>query len=345
MIVLLSGQIKNIGDFLITDRAKKLFQEFVDKDVLLLDRTKDLTPFLDKINNSRFVVLCGGPAYAPNIYKGIYPLVDDLSEIKVPIIPFGLGWSGDPAGQPEKFSFNDESSLFLKNIHENIEFSSCRDEITEGIIQQNGYKNVQMTGCPVWYDLEFINDDFVPKEIKSIVITTPADPRLFWQTIKLVRSMKKEFAKGTFYLSFHRGILPDKYTKVVTSIGYLLMCIGSKLFVPKIIIRDIAYDMEKMKFYEDIDFHIGYRVHAHLYFLSRRVPTVLINEDGRGMGMVKTLKMPMLNINDKNLFEKITETVRRYKSMDYTDFTKSKSVFDEKFVVMKNFLKNLSSKY
>ena len=345
MIVLLSGQIKNIGDFLITDRAKKLFEEYVDKDVVILDRTKDLTKDLETINKARFVVLCGGPAYASNIYKGIYPLVDDLSKIKAPIIPFGLGWSGFPINRPEDFRFDEVSQDFLEKVHESIDFSSCRDAITHQIITGNGLHNVKMTGCPVWYDLNFINVTFKPRDIKKIVITTPAAPRLFWQTIKLVKLMKKEFPNGNFYFSFHRGILPDKYTKVVTSIGYLLMCIGAKCITPSIKIRDIAYDLERMKFYEDMDFHIGYRVHAHLYFLSRRIPTVLINEDGRGTGMVTTLKMPVLNIQDKELFNKIRQTVQKYKEKDFGDFDKAADVFKEKFEVMTEFLNNLNAKY
>ena len=115
--------------------------------------------------------------------------------------------------------------------------------------------------------------------------------------------------------------------------------------MPKVQIKDISYNLDKMNFYEKMDFHIGYRVHAHLYFLSRRIPTVLINEDGRGTGMVKTLKMPVLNIDDKNLFDKIKDTLRKYNSDDYGDFIEVKTVFDQKFKVMKSFLENLSTKY
>ena len=346
MIVLLSGQIKNIGDFLITDRAKKLFEAFVDKDIVILDRTKKLDAHLETINNARFVVLCGGPAYASDIYKGIYPLVDDISKITVPIIPYGLGWCGFPIGKPLEFKFNNVSAEFLKTVHNTIDFSSCRDEITEQVVNNNGYTNVTMTGCPVWYDLGYIDNDFTNFSAKNIVITTPAAPRLFWQTIKLVRVMKKEFPNAeNVYYTFHRGIMPDKYTKLVTSIGYILMCIGAKIVLPKIKIKDVAYDLDKLDFYKDMDFHIGYRVHAHLYFLSQRKPSVLINEDGRGVGMVSTLKMPLLNIDDPQLFGKITETLQKYKQNNLKDFENVKAVFDEKFVVMKNFLKNLHNKY
>ena len=234
MIVLLSGQIKNIGDFLITDRGRKLLEHYVDKEIHILDRTKDLTPHLDIINKSRFVVLCGGPAYATDIYGGIYPLVDDLDKIKVPIIPFGLGWSGFPINRPQDFQFDSKSENFLKRVHGGILSSSCRDETTEFIVKNNGFQNVSMTGCPVWYDLNYIDEKFSPRKIENIVITTPAAPRLFWQTIKLVYLVKKEFPKGNFYFSFHRGIMPDKHTKLVTSIGYFLMCLGAKIVIPKL---------------------------------------------------------------------------------------------------------------
>ena len=345
MIVLLSGQIKNIGDFLITERARQLFEAFVDDEIVILDRTQELSPHLDLINRSRFLVLCGGPAYASNIYKGIYPLVEDLSKITVPIIPFGLGWSGSPAGKPESFKFDNASQEFLNKVHASIDASSCRDEITEGILLSAGFKNVKMTGCPVWYDLGFIEKEFITRDLNKVVITTPASPRLLWQTLKLVRTVKKELPGATFYLSFHRGILPDRHTPFLVGMAYVLMCIGSFLIVPSIKIRDISYDLNKMRFYEDMDFHIGYRVHAHLYFLSRRLPSVLINEDGRGMGMMKTLELPMLNKKDPDLFEKVRSTIRKYRAGEYSDFDRVKEIFDQKFAMMKGFMENLKNRY
>ena len=42
MIVLLSGEKKNIGDFLITERARKLFAHLLDDEIIILDRFKNL---------------------------------------------------------------------------------------------------------------------------------------------------------------------------------------------------------------------------------------------------------------------------------------------------------------
>lgn len=342
MIVLLSGQIKNIGDFLITDRAKKLLEEFVDEETVILDRTKKLDDHLETINKSKMVILCGGPAYAPDIYKGIYPLVDDLSKIKVPIIPFGLGWCGRPSGAPEKFKFNDESQSFLENVHNVIKNSSCRDNITEKVLNLNGFENVTMTGCPVWYDLPSIGKSFdEKKEIKKIVFTTAADPKLIKQTVSLIKVLKKHFPKAEITMTYHRGILPDKYTTIRATIGYLAMALGAKLVSRKIKVKDVAYDLRRLDFYDDCDFHLGYRVHAHLYFLSKRLPSILINEDGRGKGMVQTMDLPVFNIEDPDMVQKVDMEIKKYRNNSFKDFKRIGTYLDNHFNTMKEFLVNL----
>lgn len=342
MVILLSGQIKNIGDFLITDRAKSLIEEFVDKEVVILDRTKELNSKLDLINKSRFIVLCGGPAYAPNIYKGIYPLVNDLSLIKVPIIPFGLGWCGRPTGEPLSFSFNEESESFLRKIHSEIKSSSCRCNVTEKVLKNNGFDNVTMTGCPVWYHLPSIGKKFKKiNTVKRIVFTTAADPKLIKQTVSLIKVISRQFPEAKIIMTYHRGIFPDKHTTIRATMGYLAMALGAKFVDSKISIKDVAYDLKKLDFYDNCDFHIGYRVHAHLYFLSKRLPSLLINEDGRGKGMVETMNLPVFNIEDKNLISRVENTLVEYSKNSFSSFENIGDYIDSHFNVMKNFLVNL----
>lgn len=342
MIILLSGQIKNIGDFLITDRAKKLFEKFVDDDILIINRTKKLDQYLDTINQSRFIVLCGGPAYTSDIYKGIYPLVDDLKQIKVPIVPFGLGWCGRPSGNPSLFNFNNESKKLLNHVHQTIESSSCRDNITQEVLKRNGFENVLMTGCPVWYDLDHIGKAFKnKKEIKKIVFTTAADPKLIRQTLSLIKVLVRQFPDAKITMSYHRGILPDKYTSIRATIGYLIKALGAKLIRRNIEIKDVAYDLDRLKFYDDCDFHIGYRVHAHLYFLSKRLPSLLINEDGRGKGMAQTMDLPLFNIEDKDLLMDIEAQLQHYKKTKFSEFKDVGEYIDTNFEVMKRFLMKL----
>lgn len=342
MIVLLSGQIKNIGDFLITERARLLFEEYVDKDIIILDRTKNLEPNLELINKAKFLVLCGGPAYAPDIYQEIYPLVDDITKIKVPIIPFGIGWCGRPAGKPMDFKFTEKAHDFLAQVHEKIKNSSCRCDITKSVMENNGFQNVKMTGCPVWYDLPSIGKEFKENDdIKHIVFTTAADPKLIGQTWKLIKILKRQFPLARVTMSYHRGIMPDKHTTIRATIGYLLMAFGAKIINRRMKIKDVAYDLRKLDFYDDCDFHIGYRVHAHLYFLSKRLPSILINEDGRGKGMVTTMDLPVFNIEDKKLVENIEQELESYKRTNFSSFKSVGHYIDNHFAVMKDFLHGL----
>jgi len=343
MIVILTGAKKNIGDFLIGYRAKQLLRKYVDEDITEIDRFEKLDDELDVINSARCLILCGGPAYSSNIYKGIYPLVDDISKIKVPIVPFGLGWNGQPFKHPDRFEFMPESKKFVTEIHKIIQYSSCRDQITKIILQNHGIKNVIMTGCPVWYDLDSIGKKFkVHPRIKKIVITTPANPRLILQVIKLLLLVRKKFPDVIIYFSFHRGILPDKHTGVRSSLVFITMSLIAKLIGTKV--TDVAYDLEKIDFYQYCDFHIGYRVHAHLYFLSKRLPSILINEDGRGQGMVETMNLPVFNVDEDNLLNKISNQLDKYIRSGFTEFNNIAAFIDEKLEnSMVIFLKSLKN--
>ena len=54
-------------------------------------------------------------------------------------------------------------------------------------------------------------------------------------------------------------------------------------------IVDITGSVEGFKVYDDCDLHIGFRVHAHIYNLSNRHLSILIEEDGRGAGVNEAL--------------------------------------------------------
>ncbi len=339
MIIILTGAKKNVGDYLIGSRAKKLLREFVDTDIVELDRFESQEKELDLINNSRAVFLCGGPAYAKDIYPGIYPLVSDIDAIKAPIIPFGLGWCGRPFGQPEEFKFEARSKEFLDKIHEKILFSSCRDDVTLSVLNQQGYENVIMTGCPVWYDLDSIGKELTADSFDRIVYTTPAAPALMKQNHVLMRELKKQFPRAELVCSFHRGILPDRYTSVRYGAAYAGMALDAKMLGYKVV--DTAYGLNKISFYKDFDLHVGYRVHAHLDFLSRRKPSVLINEDGRGLGMVRTLGLPELNYDDASLVEKYNNLLADYRLGRTGDLCAAIATIESKFDVMKRFLSEL----
>lgn len=339
MIVILTGAKKNIGDFLIGSRSRKLLRKFVDSEIIELNRFDSHDDKVELLNSAKAIFLAGGPAYTENIYPFIYPLVENIETIKVPIIPFGLGWSGRPFGSPEKFKFDKNSKYFLDVIHERINFSSCRDEITQSVMDRNGYKNVKMTGCPVWYDLDSLGKELEADRLERIVYTTPAAPALLIQNHMIMKELRQQFPDAEFVCSFHRGIFPDKHTSIRYGATYSAMAIDAKMLGFKVV--DVSYEMEKMSFYKMFDLHVGYRVHAHLDFLSHRKPSVLINEDGRGLGMVRSLGLPELNYDAPDLIKQLEAVLQRIKESDVEDFTDAVSIIETTFVEMREFLSDV----
>ena len=55
------------------------------------------------------------------------------------------------------------------------------------------------------------------------------------------------------------------------------------------VIKDISGGYEGFEIYDKCQLHVGFRVHAHIYNLSHRHFSILIEEDGRGAGVNNAL--------------------------------------------------------
>ena len=289
---LLKRAKKNVGDFLIWERAKELLEKHTkEHDFLVLEGWKSLGNRLAEINKTKAIIICGGPGYQKDFYPRVYPFLKHITKIKIPIIPFGLGWGGKPMYRPDKFSFNDSSKSILSYIHRKCKATSCRDVITKNILDRYGFKNAVMTGDPAWYDLKSIGRRFErPKHIKRIVVTPPVRDVFYKQAITFMRVLKNVFRNSQFFLFFHRGMKPDKYT----SRGEARYLQKLKREAEKRNYQTVnaAYDASKIEFYRKCDLHVGYRVHGHIYFLSIRKPSFLLQEDGRGLGLSESFGLP-----------------------------------------------------
>ena len=340
--IILTGGLKNVGDFLIAYRARKLIEKYVSKNLIEYNRWENLNEYLDVINASKGIIICGGPGFTENMYPNTYPLVKNLDDIKVPITTLGVGWSGFPIDSPKEFHFNKEAHELMKKIHNDSKLYGCRDTITESIIQNEGYENIIMTGCPVWYDIESLGKKFQEKkEIKKIVFTTPADHKLIFQVIKLIDMLRKKFPDAEIYNSFHRGISADQYTSWKGALIYKMMAKYGEFKGLKTI--DTAYDLSKIDFYQDCDLHIGYRVHAHLYFLSKRLPSILLCEDGRGVGMAEALDTEVFQVEDKNLLPRLSKYLDKCIENNFMNISNTTEIIDGTFPKMKLFLESIKN--
>ena len=181
--VLLSGCMNNAGDFYIARQAKELLKELrPDRSFLEYPRWQKLSDSqLDVINYSKALLLTGGPALRETVYPEIFPLVDDLSKIRVPIIFFGLGWKHYRGEWKDivNFSFTEEANQLIQRIISSTTISSVRDYQSLYALRSSGIDNLRMTGCPGLFngtDTDF-STDIPPKpfdDIKSFTITPGA---------------------------------------------------------------------------------------------------------------------------------------------------------------------------
>jgi Polysaccharide pyruvyl transferase len=286
MLVTLTGAFRNAGDYLIGHRGRALLRKYVDEEIVDINRLAISSADYKILNQAKAIILCGGPAYQSQIFPKIYPL--EMDQIETRIVPMGLGWKGALNQKPEDFQFPAEAQSFIRQIHSNINHSSVRDNITLEILNSMGIRNVSMTGCPAWYDLESMSKDYhFDSNPKRIVFSLPAKPQA--DTFGIVEWISKQFPRADKVFALHHGWRPSKSVKGNEMRNWHLRVAGFGL-LRGWRTASIADGLDKMlDLYGKSDLHVGFRVHAHLLSLSQRKASLLIAEDSRGVGQVEAL--------------------------------------------------------
>ena len=288
-IGVLSGAVKNAGDFLIEKRSLELIKyHYPSAEIRLFKRNIPLDCEIDRINQCDFIVMAGGPLLQPNLYPVAMPLVENLSLIQCPVYALGLGWKGKHIDELyTTYKFTDQMRALISKMSEHAPVS-CRDWHTVRVLQQNGYDDCIMTGCPAWYCLEFLQYSDMGKQLtageETICISDPANEKNIDFVIPLVRAVRSIFPDSPIIYVVHRDKVNDvglnaKYNKHLKT---LTDALGKWGGVEQVC---IANGSKGFAIYDTCKFHIGFRVHAHIYNLSRGKQSILINEDARGRGV------------------------------------------------------------
>jgi hypothetical protein len=286
MLVTLTGAYRNAGDHLIGTRGRALLSTYVDSDIVNIDRKNITDEHYEVFNEAKAVILLGGPAYQGEIFPKIYPI--DLDRIKTRVIPMGLGWKGSLGQAPESFEFSEASKDGVLSLHKKIKTSSVRDVLTLQMIRHQGITNVEMTGCPAWYKLDALDKDYTFQgEVKNIALSLPAKP--YRELVDLITEIGKMFPKAKKTMVFHHGWKPSNSNtgKAMFKWHLKLAAFGALKDWGAVSVADGLDKFERV--YSDADLHLGYRVHSHIFSLSNRSASILVNEDTRGVGQVQTL--------------------------------------------------------
>jgi len=317
-IALLSGAYKNAGDFLIVERTCQLLEHVITGcEIMKFERRLPLDAELEKVNGCDAVVVAGGPMYHRAVYPKVFPLVNDLSKILPPFLIIGGGCNVRSSASTDifSFSFSESARKLLDRVEKDGMNLGCRDVITAKILNHQNYKSSVVTGCPAWYDVEYIGKSGFcnnKQQIKRIAISDPGKPENYANTLKLLKWLRMRYPEAELLFIFHRGISADANTS--DKKGALLQDLVGELDVMGVKYKDIAYGAEGFGEYNECDLHVGYRVHAHIYNLSQARRSILIEEDSRGAGVNQVLGLPSIPAYSYTSFPK-NRYIRKLNSM------------------------------
>lgn len=273
---------KNIGDKLIEVSTKKIIEDLKGScQFITFWRQDDLNAHLAEINSADAIIFAC-LAIRQDMFPHTYKLIDNLEKITIPMIVLSSGTSflassleNDPFATHINYAKEDKKKLLY--IASQWDTFSCRGEITYNNLKSIGIKNAVMTGDVAFYDPRFDKLTFKEnKSINAIAVSTPHYPELyakhFYTLIQKLR-LKYNTAKITIFVHGESTWIDEK--KV-----FGLQCNIENIY---------KHDISSLDKYSDYDMHVGYRVHAHVSALKRRIPSYLFAIDGRAYDYGYTL--------------------------------------------------------
>jgi len=259
-----------------------------NSEITILKRLNhDYSDRINELNGFDCILFAGGPLYQPGLYRKSLPFVNIqvIKDIKKPVFFVGGGLHHNPY----LCKFSDLDRIFFdKGVCDSVPIG-CRDVPTLRFMKREGYR-AMLTGCPAWYDLDYVEQTELksknPGEIQKICVSEPAKSVNVPLFLDLLLHLRKKYPHAVINILNHReqkkGIVSRlKELNDKSGIGFL----------------DISGSVDGFKAYDDCDLHVGFRVHAHIYNLSRRNLSVLYNEDVRGYGINQTIGLDNFNIN------------------------------------------------
>ncbi|MBW4644613.1 MAG: polysaccharide pyruvyl transferase family protein [Goleter apudmare HA4340-LM2] len=264
---------------------------------------------IDKINSTKALILAGANQLNDNftILPGMN--LDILEQIKVPIVPFGIGVHG-----VKKYNrgMSDLTKEILKYIHQRIKFSAWRCPLTiEYLTHHLPELRAQflLTGCPVMYDEKILSHSSEFSDDVKTVVVTVTERHDFWeretQTIDFV---SENYRSAQKVLSLHQDFLELQNVQVTKFWKSLQIKILKQYEPTPFSLREYAKHRgfqifnpqsvdDFLSFYKNCDLHIGSRLHAHLYFLSQSKKSLLTYVDERCVGFAQLLDFPICDFN------------------------------------------------
>ncbi len=242
-----------------------------------------------------------------------FPLIksNTLDKIEVPIILHGMGVSGDPKNNTGML---DTVKAKYNYIFEKAKYASVRCSLSQTYLTDNFpqlKEKILMTSCPVIFHKHKLNESGLFKDDKNSILLTVTNRDDFWEReSKTIDFIAEKYKKSRKVISMHDYHLnsqhltknENKFTisnfinegafpKNNFDIFIYALSKGFEIYIPRTV-------NECFQFYENFDFHMGSRLHAHLHFLSQGKKSFLTYVDDRCKGFSDDFGFPICDYKD-----------------------------------------------
>ncbi|EPJ44436.1 MAG: hypothetical protein OFPII_34690 [Osedax symbiont Rs1] len=266
---------KNVGDNLITQSTLELIRSRVSNyQPHIVFREKPLNGYSKKkVKN----IIAPGFSVSNNVYPELFTLYEDLGRLKN-FFPIGCSFQHiSPSIDAFNTAYNKKTLDFLKLIVDISGPLPCRDQLIVNMLNDRLNIPAIYSGDMAIYDEKVVNTTFNPPTvINSVVVTIQHHLKYLEQSIILLKTIKKEFPHAKLFIAYH------------STPGYMPLTVASRAQQLGFEILHQYGEVGNLEFYKNIDLHIGYRLHGHIYFLRNRKPSILLVEDARSFGFAKT---------------------------------------------------------
>lgn len=353
-IGLLHGAILNSGDFLIFNRGKKLLKEYLNPEYELVD-VKRWEPSREELD---VLIILGGPI----ISRRLHPqtgIIKEYIEREIPVVCLGLGISGER--YPDEGSyFTDESPEFWRKIYQSSHLFSVRDKKTQNILEHYGIP-AEFTGCPALYDLSVVRnwrlncsgydrgstglkpENRTTSDLNPKIAVTIPQVLIEPSPVSIVMGIRNIFLTLFFIYDLKSKVNGDPNFLLILQHGYTapLKLISRYAFDSDFKVLDTSgRGLDEVEEIRDADFHIGTRLHSHIFFLSRGKSSYLLNVDNRTGAFLENFQGESENYSPPGIRRLTTKFSREIESPEVLDENIKKTSEDiaALFGVMESFL-------
>jgi len=279
--------------------------------------------FID-INSYDLAILCGGPILGNK--NNQFHRFFSKKKIIIPILPYGVGTQ---LSFNETNPFDEKSKELLRNIHNKLD-SSVRDNDTKKQLNEIGITNTEVTGCPSLFLIPNEKPVIQHREINNIIVTIKPRHENGEYNLKLLQTIKKIFPDKKLVLSLHDTRKVTNYYHYI----YYAIQLGYQI-LDTTTLKNMLITYQSVE--QNYDMHIGFRLHAHIAFLTANKPSFLIHCDNRGKSFSETFNIKTDIHREK--INQLSETIHKELDNKCKTFNSFTEEYIKKLDLTKKFLK------